>query len=209
MSQGFTRGIPIDNDASLSANSDFIISSQKAVKTYVDTNLATKQDTLTGSESVLIPNRLLKKQNTTISHTGTTSPTIIKSFEILAGTIEANDFLDFQGAINCTNNANLKNWKLWLNTTNNLSGSPVQLMTRNLTTSTGGLIKRNLAFNNSLSSQKIYDPTSNVATDEGVNSAQSALTVNFAVTQYLIIEFTLASAADTMSLQWFKLKLDR
>lgn len=160
-----------------------------------------------GNSSLLT--NLLKKQNTTISHTGTTAPTIITSFEILAGTIEANDFLDFQGAINCTNNANNKNWKLWLNTTNNLSGSPVQIMTRTLTTSTGGLIKRNLAFNNSLSSQKIYDPTSNVATDEGANSAQSALTVNFAVTQYLIIEFTLGSSLDTMSLQWFKLKLDR
>ena len=37
MSQGFTRGIPIDTDGTLSANSDFLVSSQKAVKTYADT----------------------------------------------------------------------------------------------------------------------------------------------------------------------------
>ena len=36
MSQGFTKNIPIDTDGTLSANSDFIVPSQKAVKTYVD-----------------------------------------------------------------------------------------------------------------------------------------------------------------------------
>lgn len=35
--QGFTKDIPIDNDGTLSANSDFIVPSQKAVKTYADT----------------------------------------------------------------------------------------------------------------------------------------------------------------------------
>jgi microcystin-dependent protein len=38
MSQGYTKGIPIDNDGTLSANSDFLVPSQKAVKTYVDAN---------------------------------------------------------------------------------------------------------------------------------------------------------------------------
>lgn len=44
--QGFTKDIPIDNDGTLSANSDFIVPSQKAVKTYVDTEIAalTKDD---------------------------------------------------------------------------------------------------------------------------------------------------------------------
>lgn len=40
MSQGFTSGIPIDTDGTLSANSDFLVPSQKAVKTYVDTEIA-------------------------------------------------------------------------------------------------------------------------------------------------------------------------
>ena len=44
MSQGFTSGIPIDTDGTLSANSDFLVPSQKAVKTYVDTQDATKLD---------------------------------------------------------------------------------------------------------------------------------------------------------------------
>ena len=37
MAQGFTKGAAIDTDGTLSANSDFLIPSQKAVKTYADT----------------------------------------------------------------------------------------------------------------------------------------------------------------------------
>jgi hypothetical protein len=54
MSQGFTRGVPIDTDPTLSLDSDLVVPSQKAVKTYVDTGLSTKQDTLTATKSVEI-----------------------------------------------------------------------------------------------------------------------------------------------------------
>ena len=37
MSQGSSRGIPIDTDGTLSANNDVLVPSQKAVKTYADT----------------------------------------------------------------------------------------------------------------------------------------------------------------------------
>jgi len=40
MSQGSAYGIPIDTDGTLSANSDFLVPSQKAVKTYVDTEIS-------------------------------------------------------------------------------------------------------------------------------------------------------------------------
>lgn len=40
MSQGFTKAITIDTDGTLSANSDLLVPSQKAVKTYVDTEIA-------------------------------------------------------------------------------------------------------------------------------------------------------------------------
>jgi len=45
MSQGFTKGTPIDTDGTLSLNSDIVVPSQKAVKTYVDTGLSTKVPT--------------------------------------------------------------------------------------------------------------------------------------------------------------------
>lgn len=37
MTQGFTKNYPIDTDIYLSGNSQFIVPSQNAVKTYVDT----------------------------------------------------------------------------------------------------------------------------------------------------------------------------
>jgi hypothetical protein len=42
MSQGFTKGTPIDTDPTLSLDSDIVVPSQKAVKDYVDTGLASK-----------------------------------------------------------------------------------------------------------------------------------------------------------------------
>ena len=45
MSQGFTKGTPIDTDPTLSLNSDIVVPSQSAIKTYVDTGLATKVPT--------------------------------------------------------------------------------------------------------------------------------------------------------------------
>jgi hypothetical protein len=46
MSQSFTRGVPIDPDPTLSNNSDLLVASQKATKTYVDNGLLTKQNVI-------------------------------------------------------------------------------------------------------------------------------------------------------------------
>lgn len=40
MAQGTTRGVPIDTDVALAANSDILVPSQKAVKTYADTKVS-------------------------------------------------------------------------------------------------------------------------------------------------------------------------
>jgi len=47
MAQGTTKGVPIDKDSTLSNDSDLLVPSQKAVKTYVDSGLSGKQATLT------------------------------------------------------------------------------------------------------------------------------------------------------------------
>ena len=44
MSQGTTKGVPIDIDPLLSANSDLLVPSQKAIKTYADNGLIGKVD---------------------------------------------------------------------------------------------------------------------------------------------------------------------
>ena len=47
MAQGTTRGVPIDIDPLLAADSDLLVPSQKAVKTYIDNGLVNKQDAST------------------------------------------------------------------------------------------------------------------------------------------------------------------
>ncbi len=42
---GFTKGIPVDTDGTLNTDSDALVPSQKAVKTYVDAGLGTKVNT--------------------------------------------------------------------------------------------------------------------------------------------------------------------
>ncbi len=65
MAQGSTKGIPIDTDVTLSDNSDLLVPSQKAVKTYADT----KQTALVSGTNIktINGNSLLGSGNISIS----------------------------------------------------------------------------------------------------------------------------------------------
>ena len=57
MAQGSTKGVPIDTDSTLATDSDALVPSQKAIKSYVDSGLSTKSDNSTtvhntGNESI-------------------------------------------------------------------------------------------------------------------------------------------------------------
>ena len=59
MAHGPTRGIPIDTDGTLAGNSDQLVASQKAVKTYVDGQNHNDLNNLdSGNYLHLIPNDL-------------------------------------------------------------------------------------------------------------------------------------------------------
>lgn len=53
MSQGFTKGTPIDTDPTLSLNSDIVVPSQKAVKTYVASQIGTPVTTVNATSPIL------------------------------------------------------------------------------------------------------------------------------------------------------------
>lgn len=61
MSQGTTKGVPIDVDGTLSADSDVLVASQKATKTYADT----KQAQLNGTGFVKATGTSISYDNTT------------------------------------------------------------------------------------------------------------------------------------------------
>jgi hypothetical protein len=52
MAQGTTKGVPIDVDSTLAADSDLLVPSQKAIKTYVDNANSTKQNTLVSNVNI-------------------------------------------------------------------------------------------------------------------------------------------------------------
>ena len=52
MAQGTTKGVPIDVDPLLAADSDLLVPSQKAIKSYVATENSTKQDTLVSGTNI-------------------------------------------------------------------------------------------------------------------------------------------------------------
>lgn len=55
MAQGTTKGVPIDTDATLSQNSDLLVSSQRAGKTYMDARAnATHTGEVTGATSLTL-----------------------------------------------------------------------------------------------------------------------------------------------------------
>lgn len=154
----------------------------------------------------------INKKNSDTPHTGTTSPTVIHSFEITPGTCQANDVLKFYIRHLSTNNANTKTVKMWANTSNTISGA-TQLSNYAYTTNSGGVLpfKRSLIFKNSLSSQKIINTTVTHANDEDSypNNGDATLTLDFNNSVFIFIEITLANAGDTFTMNLFNCKIER
>jgi len=151
MAQGTTRGVPIDIDPLLAADSDLLVPSQKAIKTYADTKIssvsATSPMVSTGgtSPTLSIPQatssadgylsstdwtkfnnidftRKLIVSVSTGSVTGTTAETIISSMLVPANTLDAVCDLFITFDYN-KNTSNGIPIKLYYNTTNSLSGA--------------------------------------------------------------------------------------
>lgn len=53
MAQGTTRGVPIDTDPLLAADSDLLVPSQKAIKTYVDNSNASQVTSVSGTAPII------------------------------------------------------------------------------------------------------------------------------------------------------------
>ena len=70
MAQGTTRGVPIDIDPLLTADSDLLVTSQKAVKSYIDNGLSNKQNALG-----FTPENVANKQ-TDLTASATKYPTV-------------------------------------------------------------------------------------------------------------------------------------
>ncbi len=153
---------------------------------------------------------LFFKQNTPISHTGTTAETVVYTYSIL-NVFQANDFFQFRIMTgNNTNNANVKTMRVYVNSTPDLAGTPVLIATRILTSVVASPCIRTLVFKNNIAQQQILNPASNVVTDDAVTSGTiSDLTIDFSTQKYFVITFQLATGTDTVGIRFINTKIDR
>jgi len=154
----------------------------------------------------------LYKVNTPIAVTGSTVETVAFSYSIAAGTIHANDFIDFLEFGTGTNNANSKTIKIYASETNTITGA-TQLGLYTTTTNSGGIFTfhRFWVFQNSLSSQKICNSVSALANDlvSQSNSSETTTTINAANNIYIFFTVTLQNASDTYTIRSFKNEIIR
>lgn len=182
----------------------------KGVTSGIQTQIDGKQNTLTGSESVLLPDRLLFKQNTAISHTGSTGETVVATYLVSANQFQSNDILKWYLYYTMTNNANAKEVKCYFNTSPDLSGSPISLGVRNTVSTVGSPFGREIVFNNSVTSQRTWNTGGNLATPEtSSTSSLTNLSIDFTVAQYFIVTVNLATGTDNVTIQWLWSKIMR
>lgn len=160
-----------------------------------------------GSSVTTVPS--LFSNNSTITHTGTTTETKLYSQLISAGTLTAGDLLDIMAFISATSNANNKTFRMYLNTSDSLTGATQIAFLQVTTTGLNGVFQRFLQVI-STTSQRIALTSSNVFTGYGNSAANySNLTVDFTVDQYLMISGQLANSADTMIIYQLKARNNR
>ena len=169
---------------------------------------------LIATQSTLLPALTYSpiKQNLSITHTGTTSNTVIATYSIPVGTFEPNDIFRYRVITSQDNNSNVKQVRVYFNSTPDLSGSPVQILVRNIASTPGTSFARDLVFKNSLNEFDVFSTTSgNVSDDENnANVPLSNITsVDFTTQQYMVVAVQLADATDNVVIRGIRSQIFR
>jgi hypothetical protein len=149
------------------------------------------------------------KMNSTITHTGTATETKIWSAMLPANTLQVGDLFEFMSFVGVNSNANNKTFRLYVNTSDTLSGA-VQLGV--LTHSTVGV---NSIFQRFLqvvsSTQWRVNPATAAITSSYGNNAGAWTTATADITQdlWLMVSCALNNASDTMLLYFVTTRIVR
>jgi len=198
MSQGTTKGVPIDVDGTFTQNSDQLVPSQKAAKTYVDASLSGKQDAL----------YLNKVTAASSAVTGTLTETQCYQVLIPANTLSSGDKLVLEGLIaGKTGTAGTATIRVKISTSSTLPAGTTdriadpQLAAANLSGYTArrwNLVGGNL-YGISLTSTTLFS--------EGVSGASVGVkSFDPTVDNYVYVSVILANIADSVTLYGFTLK---
>lgn len=251
MAQGTTKGVPIDTDPLLAADSDLLVPSQKAVKSYAQpqlngtgfvkasgTTISYDNSTyyLASNPSAFIALTALSAgtgisyNNTTgvITNsapaiinqgadgtviTGTTAESVTYAEIINSSLITDNLSLDSSFKIEKTGSGGVITLKMYINSTPNLSGSPILVFqsaslgatTRNATAQRYINIKKK---DGTGAGTRILPISSTSLIDVGVSSttAPSTIAPDFTTNKYLVVSITLANSGDSAWGVFLKLK---
>jgi hypothetical protein len=127
--------------------------------------------------------------------TGTTAETVLKT--LLIPTLGANTTLKIMSQVGKAGTAAIAVYKMYYNTTADLSGSPVQIALLNFTaTQVFSPFNRDITNKNSVTANSIYPATASAAVEALVTFTRTDLNIDLSG-KYIVITGKLTSAADT------------
>jgi hypothetical protein len=148
--------------------------------------------------------------NATTTHTGTTAETKVWSAPISANTLITGDLFDINIFISATSNANNKTYRLYMNTTDDLLGTPIQIGFLQVTTVAQYALFHRFVLVGSTTSQRVIQASVNLYTSYGnANAPYTNLSINLATNQFLILTNQCANSGDTMITHMIKCKIIR
>ena len=155
------------------------------------------------------PFKLLAKNNTPITHTGTATETLLLSYN-LTGEFDLNDIVNIS-LFNLPTGSGSKTIRLKVNTTNDLTGATT-LATYTATT-TSITFQRTLYFSNTLSNVRVYAPTTSYASDRVTSFAgattTTSVTYSFSGNVWILVSVQLVTTTDTCVLNSFDITRKR
>jgi len=147
--------------------------------------------------------KIIAKNFSNPSITGTTSETIFTSFLISANTFSSIDTLRLSARYRKTGTAGLSTIKVYINTSNTLSGATQIAQNQTAASNLWFFIDRTFSISGGNISG--YPFSNSVASDvTGAGIALSSATLNPASNFYLIVTGQLGNGADTMVLDFFR-----
>ena len=133
--------------------------------------------------------------NTDATVTGTINETVLKT--LLVPTLGANTTLKIMAQCGKIGTAAIAVFKMYYNTTPDLSGSPVQIALLNFTaTQVFSPFQRDITNKNSVTANSIYPATASAAVEALVTFTRTDLNIDLSG-KYIVITGKLTSAADT------------
>jgi hypothetical protein len=128
-------------------------------------------------------------------------------------TLAVGDIFEFFCQLTCTSSANSKVYKAWLNTTANLSGSPVQIAQLSATTNiAAATFQRRYGVRSSTSLVSAYaagTSFSNPYANSTVLPSTISSLPDMTTTCYIIISANRANSGDTVGAEWFMVRVNR